>query len=95
LDIHKEVVTRSSPPPKEDSEATLQHVADKAVAASVIETFQHIVEAGVDLGFITTGDGMLFLKIGWDRHPMTLLYHLAEPKSEAEVHPTSIPTVQL
>ena len=85
MDIYKEVVNRPTIPVPEEKEATFQYHADRLTAAAVTQTFDYMVQAGLTYGCLVTGEAFVFLQIDWT-HPITLRYHLAEPKAEVDDH---------
>ncbi|KAI1302514.1 hypothetical protein F5Y03DRAFT_407847 [Xylaria venustula] len=81
MDIHKEVVNRATKPTVEDAEALFQYHADRLAVAAATQTFHYMIEGGLEYGFLTTGEALVFLRIDW-ADPTTLYYHLAEPGQE-------------
>ena len=68
-----------------DEGAKFYHYATELVASAVTQTFHYMVKTGLAYGLLTTGEGIVFLKIDWD-DPQTLYYHLAEPAEEVAAH---------
>lgn len=89
MSIYNDVVHRATKPTKEDPEALFQYHADRLVAAVVTQTFHYMIEAGFEYTYITTGETIVFLKIGWT-DPITLYYHLTEPGPEVDEHPDDL-----
>ncbi|KAH6632803.1 hypothetical protein F5144DRAFT_621488 [Chaetomium tenue] len=85
MNIYEEVVNRPTIPVPEETEARFQYNSDRLAAAAVTQTFDYMIQAGLTYGCVTTGEGFVFLKIDWT-HPITLLYHLAEPAAEVDEH---------
>jgi hypothetical protein len=77
-------------PVKEDAEGMFAYHADRLVAAAISQTFQYMVEVGLDYSYLTTGEGIVFLKLDWGSNPVTLYYHLAEPTSEVQAHKENV-----
>ena len=51
------------------------------------QTYHYMVEAGLEYGYLTKGDAVVFLKMYWDRDPTVLLLHyLARPLREVAVN---------
>ncbi|TGJ78137.1 hypothetical protein E0Z10_g10626 [Xylaria hypoxylon] len=69
----------------EDEEAKFYHYATELVASAVTQAFHYMVKSGLAYGLLTTGEGIVFLKIDWD-DPQTVYYHLAEPAEEVAAH---------
>ena len=69
----------------EDEEAKFCHYATELVASAVTQAFHYMVKSGLAYGLLTTGEGIVFLKIDWD-DPQTVYYHLAEPAEEVAAH---------
>lgn len=88
MNIYEDVVNRATKPASEDKAALFQYYADRLAAAAVTQTFDYMIEAGLTYGCLTTGEGFVFFKIDWT-HPITLLYHLAEPEPEVDEHKDS------
>ncbi|KAK9773056.1 putative Protein kinase domain-containing protein [Seiridium cardinale] len=87
MNIFKEVVNRKTIPTAADPEARFEYYAEKLTAAAITQTYNYMIEGGLEYGILTTGETIVFLKVDW-RDPATLLYHLAEPGPEAAAHPT-------
>ncbi|KAI1499333.1 hypothetical protein F5X99DRAFT_430823 [Biscogniauxia marginata] len=85
MDIYREVINRPTKPTAADSEALFRYYADWLVAAVVTQTFHYMIQGGLEYGFMTTGEAIVFLKIDW-ADPTTIYYHLAEPKEEVLAH---------
>ncbi|KAK3338662.1 hypothetical protein B0T25DRAFT_561127 [Lasiosphaeria hispida] len=91
MDIYKDVVNRAEIPVEQDLEGLFAYHADRLVAAAVTQTFHYMVHAGLDYSYLTTGEGIVFLYLGWDTSPVTLYYHLTEPASEVQAHAQNAP----
>ncbi|CAK7241266.1 MAG: DExD/H-box ATP-dependent RNA helicase dhh1 [Sporothrix thermara] len=64
-----------------------QHYAELLSTAAVTQTYHYMVEAGLEYGYLTKGDAVVFLKMYWDRDPTVLLLHyLARPLREVAVN---------
>ncbi|KAK4247704.1 hypothetical protein C7999DRAFT_41034 [Corynascus novoguineensis] len=84
MNIYEDVINRATRPVSDEA-AVFQYHADRLAAAAVTQTFDYMIQAGLTYGCLTTGEGFVFLKIDWT-HPITLLYHLAEPVPEVDEH---------
>ncbi|KAI0968151.1 hypothetical protein F4678DRAFT_464658 [Xylaria arbuscula] len=68
-----------------DEGAKFHYYATQLVASAITQTFHYMVKSGLAYGLLTTGEGIVFLKIDWD-DPQTVYYHLAEPTEEVTAH---------
>jgi hypothetical protein len=59
-----------------------QHGADKLIASVMTQTFDYMINLGLEYSYLTTGESYVFLWIQ-EADPETLYYHLAVPKDEA------------
>ncbi|KAI1120380.1 hypothetical protein F5Y10DRAFT_258558 [Nemania abortiva] len=64
-----------------EKEAKFVHYATVLVASAITQTYHYMVKAGLAYGLLTTGQGIVFLKINW-KNPETVYYHLADPIGE-------------
>ncbi|OAQ59515.1 protein kinase-like domain [Purpureocillium lilacinum] len=80
-DIYREVVNRKTIPTSEDPEARFKYHAEKLTASAITQTYHYMIEGGLEYSLLTTGEAVVFLKIGW-REPGTLFYHMAVPSIE-------------
>lgn len=78
-----EVVANSKIP--NEQEAKFNHYATELVASAITQTFHYMVKSGLAYGLLTTGEGIVFLKLDWS-NPQTVYYHLAEPAEEVSSH---------
>ncbi|GAW21834.1 hypothetical protein ANO14919_113600 [Xylariales sp. No.14919] len=78
-----EIVTNNKIP--EDEEAKFRHYATELVASAVTQAFHYMIKSGLAYGLLTTGEGIVFLKIDWNE-PQVVYYHLAEPAEEVAAH---------
>jgi hypothetical protein len=58
-----------------------QHDADKLIATVMTQTFDYMINLGLEYSYLTTGESYVFLWIQ-EADPETLYYHLAVPKDE-------------
>ena len=66
-----------------------QHYAELLTAAVIAQTYNYMLEAGLEYGCIANGEALVFLKIDWNE-PTVLLYHLAQPSREVQVNDDAI-----
>ncbi|KAM3516196.1 hypothetical protein MY11210_000218 [Beauveria gryllotalpidicola] len=86
MNIHRDVVNRTTIPTNADPYGHFQYHAEKLTAAALTQTYHYMIHGGLEYGLLTTGEAIVFLKVDWSE-PSTLYYHLAEPKSEVAAHP--------
>ncbi|KAF4125460.1 hypothetical protein GMORB2_4300 [Geosmithia morbida] len=75
--VHKQTIPTTEPD-------KFKHYAERLTAAAVTQTYHYMVEAGLEYGYLTNGDAIVFLKIDW-ADPTVLRYHLARPSREVLV----------
>ncbi|KAJ8121785.1 hypothetical protein ONZ43_g1850 [Nemania bipapillata] len=78
-----EVVPCSKIP--KDEEGKFNYYATKLVASAITQVFHYMVKSGLAYGLLTTGEGIVFLKLDWS-NPETVYYHLAKPAEEVSSH---------
>lgn len=83
MNIFDEVVNKPTIPTVEP--AKFKHYAELLSAAAVTQTYHYMLEAGLEYGYVTNGDSIVFLKIDWT-NPKELFYHLARPAREVEAN---------
>ncbi|KAK3339786.1 hypothetical protein B0T25DRAFT_418626, partial [Lasiosphaeria hispida] len=49
--------------------------------AAATQTYHYMLQAGLKMGLVATGEVIIFLKIDW-ADPSTLYYYVAEPTLE-------------
>ncbi|KAH8193486.1 hypothetical protein TruAng_012348 [Truncatella angustata] len=81
MDIFKDVVNRKTIPTAADPDGRFQYHAERLTAAAITQTYNYMIEGGLEYGLLTTGETIVFLRVDW-REPGILLYHLAEPAFE-------------
>ncbi|OAA61743.1 Protein kinase-like domain protein [Niveomyces insectorum RCEF 264] len=86
MDIHETVINRVTIPPEEAPKERFLYFAERLSAMAVTQTYDYMLQAGLELGLMTTGEVLVFLKINWAQ-PDTLLFHVAEPGPEVLDHP--------
>ncbi|KAG8405864.1 hypothetical protein J3459_020915 [Metarhizium acridum] len=85
MDIYKDIVNHPTIPSQQNKRAYFRYCAKKLTAAAVTQAYHYMIEGGVSYGIMSNGEATVFLKVDWS-NPGTLLYHLAEPKSEVPAH---------
>ena len=81
MSVRDEVVRRSTIPT--ESGEKLKYHADRLVAAAVTQTFEYMVDNGLEYSSIATGAAEVFLRVRED-DPETVYYYLTEPKLDVE-----------
>jgi hypothetical protein len=89
MNMYKDVVNRKTIHSTDDKAARFQYYADRLTASAITQTYNYMIEGGLQYSLLTTGEAIVFLKIDWD-DPATLYYHLAEPGPEAAAHPDQL-----
>jgi hypothetical protein len=89
MNIYKDVVNRKTTPSTDDEAARFQYFAERLTASAITQTYNYMIEGGLQYSLLTTGEAIVLLKIDWD-DPATLYYHLAEPGPEAAAHPDQL-----
>ncbi|KAM3428823.1 hypothetical protein NHJ13734_008431 [Beauveria thailandica] len=82
MNIFEEVVNKMTVPTAEPEK--FKHYAELLSAAAVTQTYHYMLEAGLEYGYLTNGDAIVFLNIDWT-DPTVLRYHLARPSREVLV----------
>lgn len=85
MDVYTEIVNGATMPPTSDDEAVFKYHAERLAAAALAQTYQQMIENGLQYGLFSTGEAMVFLKVDW-ANPGVLQYHLAEPGPEVADH---------
>ncbi|ATY66815.1 ATP dependent RNA helicase (Dhh1) [Cordyceps militaris] len=83
MDIFEEVANTMTIPTAEPER--FKHYAELLSAAAVTQTYHYMLEAGLEYGYLTNGDAIVFLNIDWT-NPTVLRYHLARPSREVLVN---------
>ncbi|KAI1858303.1 uncharacterized protein JN550_012834 [Neoarthrinium moseri] len=81
MNIFADVVNRKTIPTAADLIARFEYHAERLTAAAITQTYNYMIEGGLEYGLLTTGEAITFLRVDW-QDPETLLYHLAEPSFE-------------
>jgi len=79
LDVKKHCNQSEIPP--EEEEMAIYYAKNIALAVAV-QTFHYMIEQGLEYGYISTGEALVFLHVNWE-DPTTLYFHLAVPREEA------------
>ncbi|KAM3504235.1 hypothetical protein MY11210_008431 [Beauveria gryllotalpidicola] len=82
MNIFEEVVNKTTVPTTEPER--FKHYAELLSTAAVTQTYHYMLEAGLEYGYLTNGDAIVFLNIDWT-DPTVLRYHLARPSREVLV----------
>ncbi|RMD44474.1 hypothetical protein DV735_g754, partial [Chaetothyriales sp. CBS 134920] len=80
IDVQKEVVQRVTIPT--DPDKKLKYFADKLVASVVTQTYEYMIDNGLEYSSIVTGEAEVFLWVSADQ-PDTVHYYLTEPRLDA------------
>ncbi|KAI2615512.1 hypothetical protein GGR54DRAFT_612797 [Hypoxylon sp. NC1633] len=83
MSIVDEVVNKPTIPTDEPDKS--KHYAELLSTAAVTQTYHYMLEAGLEYGYLTNGDAIVFLKIDW-ADPTKLFFHLAQPSREVVVN---------
>ncbi|OAP55383.1 hypothetical protein AYL99_10356 [Fonsecaea erecta] len=75
--VRAEVVQRATIP--NDPADRLQYHAERLVAAAVTQTFEYMIDNGLEYGSFTTGVAEVYLRVLKD-DPKTVYYYLTEPQ---------------
>ncbi|KAI1840031.1 hypothetical protein JX266_013764 [Neoarthrinium moseri] len=81
MNIFADVVNRKTIPTAADLIARFEYHAERLTAAAITQTYNYMIEGGLEYGLLTKGEAIIFLRVDW-QDPETLLYHLAEPSFE-------------
>jgi hypothetical protein len=81
MDLLKDVINRPTIPT--DPEEKFVYHLEWLVGAALTQTYDYMVENGLEYSYLTTREAFVFLQIK-EAEPHTLYYHLAEPNAKAE-----------
>ena len=81
MNIPEDVINRITIPI--DPEDKFVYHSERLTAAALTQTYEYMIENGLEYSKLTTGEADVFLQIKEDE-PHTLYYHLTEPNIEAE-----------
>lgn len=65
MDIYEDVVNRATIPVLADEAAMFEYHADRLATATVTQTFDYMIQAGLTYSYLTTGEAIIFLKLNW------------------------------
>ncbi|KAL1992408.1 hypothetical protein VTN49DRAFT_4440 [Thermomyces lanuginosus] len=85
MNIYEDVAKRTKGLKSNETDTLVKDYADKLTASVITQTFHCMIEFGLEYGYLTTGEAIVFLKIDWE-DPTVLYYHLANPLAEIEAH---------
>ena len=77
MDLREELIQRLTVP--QETEEKLNYNADRLVASAVTQTYEYMIDNGLEFSSITTGVAEVFLRVD-DEDPETVYYYLAEPR---------------
>jgi hypothetical protein len=79
MDVREEVVQRPTIP--RDPGEKLNYNADRLVAAAVTQTFEYMIDNGLEFSSVATGPAEVYLQVQ-EEDPETVYYYLAEPNMD-------------
>lgn len=62
----------------------LDYKADWRIGSAITKAFSHMIENGLQYSYITTGEAIIFLRVGTE-DPSIVYYHLAVPNEEVKL----------
>jgi hypothetical protein len=81
MNLLEDVINRPTIPI--DPEEKFVYNSEWLVGAALTQTYEYMVENGLEYSCLTTGEAYVFAWIQ-EAEPHTLYYHIAEPNTEAE-----------
>lgn len=78
-----QIANRPTPPPPDDEQESYRFHAERLTVAALVQTFDSMIDNGLEYGVLTTGELFVFLWIDW-ADVTTLHYHVAEPGWEVD-----------
>ncbi|KAK5651290.1 hypothetical protein OQA88_12634 [Cercophora sp. LCS_1] len=84
LDVVRDVVNCAVIPNADDD--CFRYFARRLSTAAATQAYHYMLQAGLEMGLVATGEVIIFLKIDW-ADPSTLYYHVAEPTPECRSQP--------
>ncbi|RDA88447.1 hypothetical protein CP532_6623 [Ophiocordyceps camponoti-leonardi (nom. inval.)] len=87
MNIFKDVSSEEHPGKQAGEETKANFHAKKLIGAALTQTFDYIIENGLEYGVLTTGEAFIFLKVDWNEPAGRLYYHLAYPGQDVENAP--------
>ena len=82
MDLEQEIINRATF--STDPEQKMRDCAEEAVAAMITQLYSYILEAGIEYGYLSTGEIYIFLKIR-HKEPDSVYYHLVEPNVDVDL----------
>lgn len=76
MDLEQDIINR--PAFSNDEVEKFREQAEQAVAAVITQLYSYMLKAGIEYGYLSTGEIYLFLQIR-PAEPQSLYYHFAEP----------------
>ncbi|KAK3364277.1 hypothetical protein B0T25DRAFT_529692 [Lasiosphaeria hispida] len=86
LDVVRDVVNCAEIP--NDDGEHFRYFAKRLSAAAATQVYHYMLQTGLKMGLVATGEVIIFFKIDWT-DPSTLYYHVAEPTPECRDQPAS------
>ena len=81
MNLWEDVVQRRTIP--NDPGDKLNYNADRLTAAAITQTFEYMVENGLEYSYMTNGQAFIFLRV-CESDPTTVYYYLAEPNRKGD-----------
>jgi hypothetical protein len=81
MNLWEDVVQRRTIP--NDPGEKLNYNADRLTGAAITQTFEYMIENGLEYSYMTNGEAFIFLRVR-ENDPTTVYYYLAEPNREAD-----------
>ncbi|KAL9062711.1 MAG: hypothetical protein Q9161_009755 [Pseudevernia consocians] len=85
MDLEQEIINR--PAFSNDEVEKFRQQAEYAVAAVITQLYSYMLKAGIEYGYLSTGEIYLFLQIR-RAEPQSLYYHFAEPNVDVNRNET-------
>jgi hypothetical protein len=86
MNLWEDVIQRRTIP--NDPGEKLNYNADRLTGAAITQTFEYMIENGLEYSYMTNGEAFIFLHVRED-DPTTVYYYLAEPNREADEQDTT------
>ena len=83
MDLEQEIINR--PAFSTDEVKNFKEKAEEVVAAVITQLYSYMLKAGIEFGYISTGEIYLFLQIR-HKEPESVYYHLAEPNVDVDLN---------
>ncbi|KAI0380364.1 hypothetical protein F5Y04DRAFT_271383 [Hypomontagnella monticulosa] len=63
MDMMETVVNRQTIPPTQKTEERFKYFADRLTASALTQTYNYMIQCGLEYGLLTTGEAIVFLKV--------------------------------